>query len=403
MTILHVFSNIAQSVQGRRTRFQQIIESSNYSHYIISSLGIDANYKSAKYEKESGTNWILKIIKGYSLEKKRGGYWLNYFPYRIYIIFEVLRNKIKLIHVHDSNAMSMAGAWVARLLRLPFIYEVHTLTSSKTVSMETSLNMMPLRIIMRSRNHEKYLVKNAKCVIVQTGAMAKQLSESYGLSVEQIIVLPNKIDTNHFNPKKYSEDRNRIRKQWGVKKDDVVFLYAGYINWYNGIKELLMAFKNVAAKNARLFILGDGDLRKNVVEAASCYPNKMYYMGTVASAKMPKIYAAADCVMMARPDSAETREATPMKLLEAMSMARVIICSRVDGLMRICDEQTGLIVEPGNIDELQKTIEYVCTNYTMLTPKGINARNRIVNLMKKYNSSEMLDLIYDTYKANKDK
>ena len=289
----------------------------------------------------------------------------------------------------------MAGRWVAQCLNIPLIYEVHTLTSSKTILSNSKKITIPNRLINRSFNHEKLLVNSAKYTIVQTQAMAKQLLQDYNLPKTQIVVLLNKVDTNRFQAEKYEEKRQQLRRQWGVSKNEIVFLYAGYINWYNGIEELLTAFEEVKHKGqARLIIFGDGPLRDEVIAAAS-HTENIYYFGTVPSSNMPSIYAASDCMLMARPDCAETKEATPMKLLEAMAMSRIVICSRVDGLMRICDDQVGLIVEPEDIDGLRKMMEYVVVNLSQLEPVRRCARKRIVELMRKEDSSQVLDKLYE--------
>jgi len=394
MIILHIFEYIAQSVQGRRTRFQEIIEHSRFSHLVLSSPGVDSDHHQ-RIKTERGPNWTIKQTLGNFLLEQRGGYWLTYPIFRLQILYEVLKNNIAVIHVHDSDPKSMAGRWAAQYLKIPLIYEVHTLTSSKTIFSNSKKVIVPNRLINRSFNHEKLLVNSAKYTIVQTPVMAKQLLQQYNLPKTQIAVLLNKVDTDRLKVEKYEERRQQLRRQWGVAKNEIVFLYAGYINWYNGLQGLLSAFKAMKYKGqARLIIFGDGPLRDEVIDTAS-HTENIFYFGTVPSSNMPGIYAASDCMVMSRPDCAETKEATPMKLLEAMAMSRIVICSRVDGLMRICDAQVGLIVEPEDIDGLRKMMEYVVVNFDQLEPLRLGARKRIVELMHNEDSSQVLDELYE--------
>ena len=393
MKILQIIPCIGRSVQGARTRFQEIIKNSRFFHIVISSPGMDATEYNMIGE-ESGPNWSIRESIGSKLSGKRAGFWLSWPIFRAHIFFETIRHKVSVIHVHNSGGMSMAGGWVAKILGLPLIYEVHDfVATSKSVKNSAHVDV-PRRLIKRSLRHEKWLIDNSTQVIVQTEVTADRLSQIYNVPREKIIVIGNKVDTDRFNEQLYQKESKQLRMKWGIHDDELVFLYAGYINWFNGIEELLSAFKGIKnIDSMRLIIFGDGELREKVI-ASAALNKRINYFGTVSPSEMPGVYAASDCVIMARPDCSEVQEATPMKLLEAMSMSRLTICSRVKGLTRICNEQTSLIVAPGDINELRKAMEYVARKFFQLDQMRIRAREHIVKLMQKEDPSKVLDYIY---------
>jgi len=393
MKILQIIACIKGSVLGKRTRFQEIIKNSRFYHLVLTTPSWDANERSMIGE-ESGPNWKIKEMIGSKLLGKRAGFWLSWPLLRAQIFFEAIRNKVSLVHVHNPEGTSIAGGWAARLLGLPLIYEAHGIWATNKSLKNCTHDGIPRRLITRILRHEKWLVENATKVIVQTEIMAKKLSQIYNINKEDILVLRNLVDTNRFNPELYQDERKQIRRQWCICDDEVVFLYAGYLNWYNGINELLSVFEEMKdTKSIRLIIFGDGELREKVINSAA-RNKRINYFGSVSQREMPGIYAASDCVIMARPDCSEAQDATPMKLLEAMAMSRLVICSRVKGLLRICNEQTGLIIEPGDANELHKAIKYIAKNYSQLEPKRLQARKQILNLIKKENPSKLLDLLY---------
>lgn len=393
MKILQIIPGIARSVLGRRARFQEIIKNSQFSHIVISTPDENA-IKGKINREESGQNFIIKEAIGSKLLEKRGAYWLTWPLFRIHIFFEVIKFKVSVIHIHNVETLSIAGGWVARYLGVPLIHEIHELWASSLNKKNHSYTSFPNKFIKRILRHEKWLIENSRQLIVQTKIMASELMQIYKVPKEHILVLGNKIDTNHLNAELYQKERKQLRKRWSISDNEVVFLYPGYINRFNGINELLSAFEAIKDKSSmRLIIFGDGELREEVINSAALN-KRINYFGTVKPVEMPGIYAASDCVIMARPDCPETREATPMKLLEAMSMSRLVICSMVKGLTRICNDQTGLIVAPGNIDELSEAIEYVSRNFSQLGKMRLQAREHIVKLMQQEDPSKVLDFIY---------
>ena len=66
--------------------------------------------------------------------------------------------------------------------------------------------------------------------------------------------------------------------------------------------------------------------------------------------------------------------------VESMACATPVIASRVGGLSKIIDHgQNGILVEPGDQNDLAKAMEWVIDNTAECKIIGERARNKVVN------------------------
>jgi glycosyltransferase involved in cell wall biosynthesis len=330
----------------------------------------------------------MRQLIGQDWLERHGAFFTTWLPLRAQLSCAAHIWQAGVVHVHNADLISLAAADVAEWLGLPLVFEIHGLVGS---------SQPPSGSFRRSRSLtiEPALFQHADCVIVQTEAMARSVEELYGALDSRIVIMPNYVDYDRYDPARYTHLRVALRSQWGINDGEVVFLYAGYLNWYNGITQLLEAIEHLPPRlPARFIICGEGELEDKVRQFTLCHPDRVDYLGQVSSDDMPGIYAASDCSVLPRPDVAETREATPMKLLEAMSMQNVVICTRVEGMTRIADEQTAIFVTPDDRSELVSALERVTNKLANLLSLTQHARQRVIRQMGVDASTRKLDDIY---------
>lgn len=82
---------------------------------------------------------------------------------------------------------------------------------------------------------------------------------------------------NGINVKAYKENaRENIRKELGIAKDDIVYVYGGYINRRKRVVELVNMFNTNLNKNEWLLIVGKGEEEK---EARKITNNQIKFIG----------------------------------------------------------------------------------------------------------------------------
>lgn len=164
-------------------------------------------------------------------------------------------------------------------------------------------------------------------------------------------VFYNCVDTHIFNPNNI-KNTEELRAQYGLFKDDFVFLFAGSVYPGKGVLELLQAFKKVRidCKNVKLMIVGSRwynviekdkyfDLLKE--ESEDCKED-IVFTGYVYPEKMPEIYTLGDVMVI--PSICE--EAFPLVALEAMAMKKAIISTNSGGITEsLIADQVAIIVE----------------------------------------------------------
>ena len=158
-------------------------------------------------------------------------------------------------------------------------------------------------------------------------------------------------------------------------------LFLGLICKDKGIYDLLQAISNhqdTLRGKFRLHIGGIGETERLMEEIDKLQLEELVtFEGWVDGQRKEELLNR--CQVFLLPSYVE---GLPISILEAMTYGEVVVASRVGGIPEIINEQTGQLIDPGNVDELGKTL----TQLVMMTPetlkeKGQRARQAVeVNL-----------------------
>ena len=135
-------------------------------------------------------------------------------------------------------------------------------------------------------------------------------------------------------------------------------LYAGRLSAEKGILDLLAAADN----GMKLTIAGDGPLRERVPGA----------LGFVPHDELGPLYDRAAVVAVP-----SRREGFGVACAEAMAHGRPVVASAVGGLLDlVVDEETGLLVPPGDVGALREALRRLLADEELRARLGANARRR---------------------------
>jgi len=222
-------------------------------------------------------------------------------------------------------------------------------------------------------------LRKADRVIAVSDLVKESLVSEYFLPEEKVAVVYNGIEIGKFDlPAGKAGIRKSISDIWvnnEIGEEDKVLLYVGRVEKEKGLGKLLEAVSNFKFEilNFKLVIVGDGpylaDLKKLVKELDIA--DKVIFTGKVSYERVPKYYAAADVFVL----PSLRQEGLPMTLPEAMASGLPVVVSRIGGIPNaVRDGETGLLVEPGNVDELSRALNDILNNDALASDMGENAQ-----------------------------
>ena len=204
--------------------------------------------------------------------------------------------KFDAVHCHDFDTL-MLGAFIARLRRVPLVYDSHE-WYSKMVAKD-----LPSYLCGIIERTESLLMPNCTTVIAANDAVADHLRTSGAIDVT---VVMNCISLPPDDPRQAYQE-----------KKEVSLFYGGSLEPGRFVKEMLEVAKEDA--DCHLQVAGNGRLTEYVKEAArSC--DRIKFLGYIPQDKVLLNVSQCDVVVsMLDPSDGNYAIATPIKLLEAMA------------------------------------------------------------------------------------
>ncbi len=127
----------------------------------------------------------------------------------------------------------------------------------------------------------------------------------------------------------------------------------------------------------------------SLVEAA---PGNVVFDGMLGRSEMDAFYRRSRIVVL----TSTCYEGFPMALIEAMSWGKPVVSSAIGGLPEIVDDGvTGLLFEPGNVDQLADRIRYLWENPDVATRMGQAGCDKA---KREYSREKYFERLMDVYK-----
>jgi glycosyltransferase involved in cell wall biosynthesis len=147
-------------------------------------------------------------------------------------------------------------------------------------------------------------------------------------------------------------------------------LFVGRLAEEKGIGTLLAAWNRLSIK-PRLKIIGDGPLAPDVAKAAATHP-EIEWLGSRSREEVSRAMAEAGVLIL----PSTWYEGFPLVVAEAFAAGLPIIASRIGGVAEVVsDGHTGLLVSPGNPDELGNAVSRAFSHREELQLMRFQARS----------------------------
>jgi len=178
-----------------------------------------------------------------------------------------------------------------------------------------------------------------------------------GASPERTHVLRAGIDSGHFNPHGNSDS---LRAEYGLKNDDFVLFFMGWLYSFSGLKEVAFQLAKVENHNIKLLIIGEGDAYEELQRIRQKYnlQDRVILTGKKAYSEIPALIATADiCLLPAYPWEPVMQDIVPIKMYEYMAMGKPVIATKLPGVMREFDKGNGVVYVDKPEDIIAKALE----------------------------------------------
>lgn len=177
----------------------------------------------------------------------------------------------------------------------------------------------------------------------------------------------------------------KVTDQMRKSIDEVAVIFIGTPRPHKGIDDLIRAFKLITYTNVVLKIIGidHQDMQHRSIISAASSDKRIQLIRAISFKSLKAALAPADIVVIPQRDSPVSRTQVPAKLFDAMAQGKAIISTRISDIPRILND-SGIIIEPGNITELRNAIEYLISHPEERIRLGMKAKERC----RKYYSYE---------------
>jgi glycosyltransferase involved in cell wall biosynthesis len=216
-----------------------------------------------------------------------------------------------------------------------------------------------------------------------------------GVPPEKIIVNPNAVDVEEFRP---GVGRDAVRHNFGVNDDEILAGFVGTFGPWHGVLTLAEAITMLPQDcGIRFLLVGAGMLRDEVerIVSEAGRSGQVLFAGQVDHKRVPALLDACDILLSPHVPMTDGSEffGSPTKLFEYMAMGKAIVASRLGQIGDVLvDEQTALLIEPGNAQQLAEAILRLSKSIELRERLGAAARQAAVERHTwKRNAQRVLD------------
>jgi len=301
---------------------------------------------------------------------------------------EILKFSPDIIY-HRYTGYTFFVAKIAKELNIPLILEFNSFDTWKLKHWSASRNVLTgfisehilYNIVKRI---EDYNIKNASLIVTVSEPLKADLLK-LGIPKAKILVNPNRVDPQKFNPKIItSEECNELKRSLGIDGDKVVVGFSGTFGEWHGIPQLTEAIdkilKSALSPNIHFLLIGDGTF-KSEAESRIGHDENVTFTGVVLYSDIQKYLAVCDILVSPHNPQVDGREffGSPTKVFEYMAMGKGIVASNLGQIGEVLkNEKNALLVTPGDVPALIKGILKLAEDKELREKLGRQAREDVV-------------------------
>jgi glycosyltransferase involved in cell wall biosynthesis len=277
------------------------------------------------------------------------------------------RRNYQIVYFLMQGLHLAAGLPVARALKKPIVMKV---AGSGVISV--------LRSSRIGRVELGWLRRWAARLLILNEGMMQEAME-YGFPRDQMLWMPNPVDTEQFRPGQPDEIAD-LRAGFRIPPEALVAVYVGRLSDEKGLPSMLSGFALAAREEPRamLVLVGDGAMRSELEAMAAKLglgSSQVLFSGRVDVSEVPLWLQASDVFTLMSPS-----EGFSCALAEAMSAGLASVVSRIPANVQLIEDGVhGLLAPVGDDSAMAGALIRLFRDPALRGRLGQAARQRIID------------------------
>jgi glycosyltransferase involved in cell wall biosynthesis len=273
--------------------------------------------------------------------------------------------KSDIIHCNDLNALPV-GYLVKKIINknVKIVYDAH--------EYESEVLGLGLYIKYFIKFLESKLLVCADKVITVSDSIADEYVKNYSIKKPALV--------HNCPPFALVEKQNKFREYFGIRSDQVIFLYQGSLGPGRGIEILKESFEKIYTDKAVLIFMGYGQYQDLVKKWANSNPN-IFYHNAVSIDVLLQYTSSADYGISFTEDTClNHRYCLPNKIFEYLMAGIPILVSNLPEMRKFVESNNiGAVVHENSIDGYVSTIKEALNGSSDDFSKNCNLAKKIYN------------------------
>jgi glycosyltransferase involved in cell wall biosynthesis len=261
--------------------------------------------------------------------------------------------------------VALPGMAAKALFRKPWIVDVRDLWIDASVSLGFIRKGSLLENV--SRQFERAFYRRSDLISVTTLETIKRIRRSYhALRKDKFVLISNGVDVDRF-----TRPRRAKRRQ---------IIYSGNIGHAQDLEKVILAMKDVTLKHdVRLLIVGDGDLKEQLVRTAreNGLEGCVVFQDLVPRDEVPELISESDIGVAPLKDIESLEYAIPTKVFEYMACGVPFVgCSRGE-IANIARQSNAGVVVQNNVRAIAEALCQLLDSPGLREEMGNNGRRYV--------------------------
>ncbi|SDJ11306.1 Glycosyltransferase involved in cell wall bisynthesis [Halanaerobium congolense] len=313
---------------------------------------------------------------------------LNYISFTISSLFSIFKNEKYdvIITASPPLLLGISGLLISKIKKTKFVFDVQDIWPDIALEMEEmSSSSLIYKLLDRIAN---MLYKESDMISVVTKGKKKKLLEK-GVLDEKVKIIRNGFDESFLD----NNINSKIKNQFFNNRDFNI-VYAGLIGLAQGLDIIIdTANKLKDYKDINFLVIGDGVDKKRLEERTKKLNlDNVKFLGLYPHEDIYTFLKLSDSSLVPLKND-NLRDSVPSKLFEAMAVGCPILLSANGNSADIVKESDcGLVIEPGNSNELKNAILNLYNNEDMKKQFG---KNGILYARRHYSRKKISNKLND--------